>query len=330
MCPVGHGGFSLERIDDYFVLYDCGSSTSPEAVEACIDNLQQYTDHINVFFISHFDNDHVNCIRYLLNKVQVLKVVTSYIPSELRTAYNVYTNNAYNTIMGVLKDNNIEVEAVGGEDEQRKYYFQRDIWVWFAKSMITTSDFNIVTTSLQNRGVVLDKLKEENTTYLESQRENINNAFKDAFGPKGPNSKGLIVLSQKSKDIKTWQSLMFQRCKWCYKTPSLKASYQSSCLYVGDADLKNRKNKKDVKDFMKRNKTEPSLLLMQIPHHGSKYNVGASFESDFASNYYFMNDITDNRIRKNVNLYNSLMAQKKLLIVRDNCCDMIVTKTEIK
>lgn len=320
----------MERIDDYFVLYDCGSSTSPEAVEACIDKLQQYTDHINVFFISHFDNDHVNCIRYLLNKVQVLKVVTSYIPSELRTAYSVYTNNAYNTIIGILKDYNIELVAVGGEDEERKHYFPSDIWVWIAKSMITTRDFIAVTTSLQNRGVVLDRLKDENIEYLESQRENINNAFKDAFGSKGPNSKGLIVLSQKCKEIKTRQSLMFQGCIWCYKIPSMKASYQSSCLYVGDADLKNRKKKKDVKDFLKRNRTEPSLMLMQIPHHGSKYNVGTRFESDFASNYYFVNDITDNRIRKNVNLYNSLMAQKKLLIVRDNCCDLIVTKTEIK
>ena len=68
---------------------------------------------------------------------------------------------------------------------------------------------------------------------------------------------------------------------------------------------------------------------MQIPHHGSKYNVGARFETDFAAKYYFVNDINTKRIQNNQRLYNSLMFNKALLAVGDNCQDMI-TETEVK
>ena len=70
--------------------------------------------------------------------------------------------------------------------------------------------------------------------------------------------------------------------------------------------------------------------MMQIPHHGSQYNVGARFETDFAAKYYFVNDITTKRIQGNQRLYNSLMSQKNLLVVNENCKNLVVTITEIK
>ena len=195
--------------------------------------------------------------------------------------------------------------------------------------MMTTADFSAVTTNLQRSGVVLETLKID-PDYLESQKEKINEAFKDVFGPKGPNSKGLIVLSQKCRGIETKLCLIYQGCEWCRKVLSRIASNVSSCLYVGDADLKNRANKKDVKEFLKNYRSESSLLMMQIPHHGSQYNVGARFETDFAAKYYFVNDITTKRIQGNRRLYNSLMSQKNLLVVSENCKNLVVTITEIK
>lgn len=327
--PVGQGGFSIERIEDFVTVFDCGSVSSPQVVEKWIDKLQSEVDHVNVLFISHFDKDHVNCIKYLLNKVSVLKVITPYIPTELRTAYSIYTNGAYSMIMQLFNDIGVESEEVGKGEVNKKPYYYRDIWEWIAKSMLSPVDFAKVTINLQNRGVDLKEL-ELNSGYVDSQKENINDSFKDVFGQSGPNAKGLIVLSQKCKDTATKLSLIFHGCEWCNYSTSRIACYVSSCLYVGDADLKNRDNKKDVKDFLKNNQTESPLMLMQIPHHGSKYNVGARFETDFTAKYYFVNDINTKRIQNNQRLYNSLMLNKALLAVGDNCQDMIVTETEVK
>lgn len=329
ICPVGQGGFSIEMIDGFVVVYDCGSVSSPNAVELSIDKLWQDADHVDVLFISHFDKDHVNSIRYLLSHIKVLKAVTSFIPSVLRTAYGVYTDGAYTAITQLLKDNGVDTEEIGdGEVNKRPYYF-RNIWEWIAKSMMTPADFSAVTVNLQQSGVVLETLNID-PDYLERQKEKINEAFKDVFGPKGPNSKGLIVLSQKCRGIETKLCLIYQGCEWCRNVLSRIANNVSSCLYVGDADLKNRANKKDVKEFLNNNRSESPLLMMQIPHHGSQYNVGARFETDFAAKYYFVNDITTKRIQGNQRLYNSLMSQKKLLVVNENCKNLVVTITEIK
>lgn len=327
--PVGQGGFSIERIEDFVIVFDCGSVSSPQVVEKWIDKLQCEVDHVNVLFISHFDKDHVNSIQYLLSKVSVLKVITPNIPTEVRTAYSIYTNGAYSMIMQLFNDRGVEHEEVGKGEVNRKPYYYRDVWEWIAKSMLSPADFAKVTTNLQNRGVDLKEL-ELNPEYVDSRKEDINDAFKDVFGGKGPNAKGLIVLSQKCKDIKTKLSLIFQGCEWCNYSTSRIACSVSSCLYVGDADLKNIDNKKDVKEFLKSNRVETPLMLMQIPHHGSKYNVGANFETDFAAKYYFVNDINTKRIQNNQSLYNSLMLKKELLAVGDNCQDMIVTETEVK
>lgn len=328
ICPVGQGGFSVERIDDYFVVYDCGSVSTPQNVERCINELQRNTKHVDVLFISHFDKDHVNSIQYLLSKVTVRKAVTPYIPAVLRTAYGVYTIGAYAAIMQTLKDEGVETDEIGdGEANNRPYYYH-DVWEWIAKSMMTSTDFSNITTNLHGRGVILAEL-DVNPGYLESQKENINNAFKDVFGPKGPNGKGLVVLSQKCRGVKTKLSLIYQGCEWCRKNTSRLASVVSSCLYVGDADLNNRSNKNDLKAFLKSYRTEDSLLLMQIPHHGSQYNVGARFENDFVAKYYFVNDINTKRLQNNQRLYNSLVGKRTLLAVDANCQDMIVTLTEI-
>ena len=123
--PVGQGGFSIERIDDFVTVFDCGSVSSPQVVEKWIGKLQSEVDHVNVLFISHFDKDHVISIKYLLSKVSVLKVITPYIPTELRTAYSIYTNGAYSMIMQLFNDRGVESEEVGkGEVNKKPYYYR--------------------------------------------------------------------------------------------------------------------------------------------------------------------------------------------------------------
>lgn len=71
--PVGHGAFFTERFqergnDDIIVVYDCGckSKIEEQVLKQEVDNYFSEGEKINILFISHFDSDHVNGIKYLM------------------------------------------------------------------------------------------------------------------------------------------------------------------------------------------------------------------------------------------------------------------------
>lgn len=325
--PVGQGGFSCERIGDYVVVYDCGSTTNPGLVEECIDHLSEDIDHINILFISHFDKDHVNSIRYLLSNIQVRQAVTTFIPSELTAAYGVYTNGAYGAIMRLFDEYNVERQSIGDRENTIRGFNFDAIWEWIAKSMMSSADFINVKTYLSGHG--FDMIRVEDADYVEIEKDTINDAFKAVFGRKGPNAKGLIVLSQSCKNVATQGSEVLRGCRWRPYLRFIANVQESSCLYVGDADLRNVANRKDVKDFVLRNRSENPLLFMQMPHHGSRYNRGAQFEADFPAQYYIVNDADTERVQKSPSLFRSLTSQRKLLVARDTYFGMVWSKTEI-
>lgn len=325
--PVGQGGFACEMIGNYVVVFDCGSRSSNSMVESCIEHLSTITDHVDILFISHFDADHVNIIRYLISSVQVTKAVMSLIPQELKAAYGVFTNGAYTSIVGLLTDNDIDIIEVGGEEDDRLLPYQ-NIWEWVAKSMMNNAEFASVTTHMQAAGIDTNRLND--ASYLESKKVDINNAFKAVFGAKGPNTKGLIMLSQHCKGVNVKSTEIFKGCRIGCMSYRMEAECNvSSCLYVGDADLKNRTNNQMVQSFLDHNRTENPLLLMQIPHHGSQYNIGAQFETDFPAKYFFVNDEDTKRLQKSAGLFGSMMKQKKLLVSRGHCQDLIKNIAEI-
>jgi len=321
--PVGQGGFAGERIGDYVVVFDCGSISSTSMVESTIDLLSRVVNHVDLLCISHFDNDHVNGIRYLLSYLTVKKVLVSWVPQELRTAYGVYTNGAYTATMGLLRDNDVIVEEIGAEGNEEIKEGVKDIWEWIAKSMMTTVEFNRIISKIQAAGIDVSKLTTD-PDYLENNKENVNMAFKDGFGVKGPNSKGLIMLSQKCQDAPKTNTEIWRGCWWkCSPWVKVGEFEEMACLYVGDVDLKNRVNNQLVKDFLNNHRWGQILLMMQIPHHGSQYNIGNQFETDFPARYYFVNDIDTKRLQKSVNLFKSLTKQKKLMVSRDQCQNLI-------
>ena len=330
--PVGHGGFAGEKIGNFVVAYDCGSLSSTSMVENCVDHASEHVDHVDLLFISHFDNDHVNGLRYLLSQVKVKNAVVAWIKPELRAAYGVYTNGAYAAIIGLLRGDDVNVDEIGSEEREEETYGVNDIWEWIARSMMTVAEFNSIIAQMQAIGVDVPRLTKD-PYYLENQKENINTAFKDVFGAKGPNTKGLIMLSQRCKDVKIQFTELFKGC-WCHNgcgccfgpqvIDRLKAT---SCLYVGDADLKNGTKNQLVQDFLKAHLKETMLLLMQIPHHGSQYNIGSQFETDFPAHYYFVNDVDTKRLQKSPGLFKSLIGQKKLIVSREKCQNLIGTRT---
>lgn len=71
--PIGQGAFYSEQIEyndsNYNVVFDCGSCRNPNTTKSLkseISSRFNIGDEIEILFISHFDNDHVNGVQTLI------------------------------------------------------------------------------------------------------------------------------------------------------------------------------------------------------------------------------------------------------------------------
>ena len=285
--PVGQGGFAVEFIGDICVAYDCGSNSSVTPITRSIDNLiKNGVDHIDFLVISHFDRDHVNSIQHLLNTIKVSKALVPAIPTDMRIVYNEATNGAYDDIIAIFGEYNMEVTPVVDD-----YAVTHPLWVWSVKSVITQADWAKLVSSLQKHKV--DTTKLDDASYVSSVHTDINNAFKAVWGNAGPNAKGLIMFSEKHQAASIKLNILD------YNNNSLRCQ-NTGCLYLGDACLKTKQMLKFVADFLYSNIVGMHPLLVQIPHHGSKSNMSSDFLNVLQSDYYFVCDADTRRINKNV------------------------------
>lgn len=89
--PVGQGLFSYgaiiseyEEKEVFSWVYDCGTSSKIKLVEESVDELEKIKkrSNIDIIFISHYDEDHINGIDILLNVFSASLLVLPYISFE--------------------------------------------------------------------------------------------------------------------------------------------------------------------------------------------------------------------------------------------------------
>lgn len=313
--PVGHGGFAAETLDDYTVVFDCGSDVCPVRVSQFIDKLGARTAHINMLVLSHFDKDHVNCIRELISKLRIYKVVIPSIPANFHVVYNALTGGAYNAILNMFQEQGTIVEEI---QDQTAFSNNGGEWEWIVKSMIDNNDWNKVIRVLQSNG--LDENQLDDANYVEGHLQDIKSSFESVFGRNnsGLNAHGVLMISQKISPgviSNTMDSIVGKGTRQQY----------TGCFYTGDADMKVNRRMNSAKRFYDNNR-RGIMLLCQLPHHGSCHNARPDFDVSFPSAYYFYQDNTDRRIRSNSGLYGRLIAQPKLIHVRDIDSDEVVNR----
>ena len=83
---IGQGGFFTGSInsdgDRFRYVYDCGSNQI-RMLRADIKKAFNYREHIDTLFLSHFDYDHVNGVKDLLNRCTVGTVVLPYLDDHM-------------------------------------------------------------------------------------------------------------------------------------------------------------------------------------------------------------------------------------------------------
>ena len=93
------GNSRTEKLDSAFrFVYDCGSSRNIKKLEKEIDSAFKKDECIDLLFISHFDNDHVNGLKHLLNRCNVETVVLPYLENYEKILFTA------KAILGASKD----------------------------------------------------------------------------------------------------------------------------------------------------------------------------------------------------------------------------------
>ena len=315
--PVGHGYFAFEKINNTTVIYDCGSKSAPQRVEFYINELVNHgINHIDYLYISHFDVDHVNGLAYLLRHIHVNRAIMPRIPEDYKHVYDLATSSTYTQMINVLREYRTEINYVDAEEGSR-YAVQNanhvDIWEWRSKSMLQPQDWNILDGKLQNRHVDVNRLNDPG--YLELHKSAINKAFKDAFGPQGPNSKGLMMLSHELVNV---AATIYHGVYSPIYIPNLFPT--AACLYTGDCYLKGN-NLIDTIQFVSRYHNK-ELLLLQIPHHGSKYSSDRTL-LNIGSVFKYVCDKSKLRYGKN-----ELVHFIQPLFVREGTNELLFTETQ--
>ena len=140
--PVGHGAFFSEsiRLDngDYFnVVYDCGSIATNLARTA-VEKYNHKRNHIDLIFISHFDYDHINGLKFLAEKKLVDNKTYLFIPyyhpvlhqlrgteQDDKTYYS-----GIEEMFRLLQRNRVRIVMVEAVESRKETYYEPRVIPW--------------------------------------------------------------------------------------------------------------------------------------------------------------------------------------------------------
>ncbi|QAB14425.1 MBL fold metallo-hydrolase [Hydrogenovibrio thermophilus] len=295
--PVGQGAFYTEehlkpRTDiEFRVVYDCGGS-SGKIVKDEIDRKYRKNEQIDAVFISHFHQDHINGLEYLLSRCDVKKVFIPSLTDSLKALYvaqNELEGSAgfYNTLIlspeEVLDTEVCTVEEFNPEEELTEEElslvegeFPKSIksgvkltattcgWVYvpFQIANYKVADefmeqLNLLGVNVDN---IVNKLKEKD------KRQAIIRAYKEVLKfnrASNLNANSLCVYSGLGVGDKRGGLISIQN-------KSFDISDRCGCLYTGDFEANNTQN---LQSLLKGYLPYWDLIsTVQIPHHGSKEN----------------------------------------------------------
>lgn len=290
--PVGFGAFYTEKHvsknGTMTIVYDCGTKTSSVDLTNIIKlAFPKQGEAIDILFISHFHEDHVSGVEFLMKHCKIDKVVIPYIPEGDRMLFvlteglDVYSQLILDTDEYFGQDTKvvrIMSEYQQMVDDPGENIMQSGIALGLppniSKWMLIPFNYNYaykiteLKDKLSESGLSYEALGDKG--YIENNFNRIMGVYKDLKGD--PNNTSLVLISGSIYD-----------CNWmcgCYRDIVI-ALCSPNCIYLGDISMKTMR-------FMKRLKTllelfPNSMVTIQIPHHGSDRNLDASILSHYSA-----------------------------------------------
>lgn len=315
--PIGQGALFTEQLispqDDkvlFNVVYDCGSKTTGirERMENEIDNMFADKRPIDSLFLSHFDDDHINYVKYLRSQGYLAgsKVFIPLLFEENILSVTAFQHNYNNLIDELTRDGIyiVKVKIDKGEISQQEYMFDnvpneiesgvklkyfkdKDIWYWIPFNLRYQEKIDEFKRELNSNKIDFDKISEQSQVVLDNFNE-LKSIYQSITKEKGEgygtaiNLNSLQMLSYPaSPDYCTdyarttiCDSYFNDYFKWNrgymrYKFTEKEKLYPGSCLYTGDTSSNSPFIWKTLMNKIDQY-LKANLVLFQIPHHGSK------------------------------------------------------------
>lgn len=348
---MGQGGFYTEQFlvkgkknqptRILNVIYDCGS-TSTKILGREIKRALLKEDIIDILFISHFDNDHINGLKQLAGmKVRYLVLplleksqkITTFLADEFDASKKSEFEEAFQISIGQIiyyrqmvsqdndqSSNGQESTIYLDEDDPTRdirevdsgtgLSLAKDIqWVYIPFNVCDNSMFEDFIDVLSKNS---SKLYEKIINYI---ADDDSNELKDLLSAEDIKKLKEIYKEVSSNDRNQTSLVVYSGPKYVDETPDCnfqnyrfiqttsnndrfykRLRYSVGALYTGDLDLKLKiVSPKGIEEsalsFIKQkiDKYKSYIGLIQLPHHGSKYNFDPSIIGKFpsASNFFY-------------------------------------------
>lgn len=280
--PVGFGAFYMEvheaKNNSMTIVYDCGTITKSVDIEKIIDEAFWGRNKVvDILFISHFHEDHISGIPYLLKNYKIKKVVIPYISKDNRMLFVLaegveeYQQMIVDTegyfgeeteIVRILPERGEQqmneqiegMEELEHSGEALYNSFSASGWLLIPFNYNYAEKISKLKELLSLQGLKYELLTEKD--YIRDNYDLIQETYKKMKG--GPNITSLTLFSGVNRSY----SHVF-----IYQNGSLGIISGPNCIYLGDVSMNSK--------FIKKIKTrmEPyikSLYTVQVPHHGAK------------------------------------------------------------
>ncbi len=275
--PIGHGAFYTERFYEdnnpqpiFTAVYDCGSITKGNALRSAIDSEFRTYKNINVVFISHFHEDHINGLDYLQRKCNIQNIVIPLMPE----SFIVYTmicnvfrwgvNNQANNLISSLNNQNTDVPSpykiirVDDMDNLPEDLLPGSIrGIWSYRSLVLKSFSNTYNNRLQQLVQFLqqDAVFKAIFLYKSIDYSQLNNLLQNQNNIQRLRN----ILTNINLNGNQYNMIVGSEPKNCYAA--------KGCLYTGDAMLACAKRINLVQQYFLLNTL---YHCVQVPHHGVK------------------------------------------------------------
>lgn len=287
--PIGQGGFYTEKHKNKInVVYDCGTKSSGVQIEKKIRNAF-YKETIDILFVSHFDEDHVNKIHLLLQTNTIKMVVLPLLDDlEKILLQNIYTSLGFSSVADLLRSpeeffvgSKIIYVRAGNEESEgtedlvrsvdqlmgssEKEYDSRltikieDYWEYIPYNHEGNNRLEEFLELLKKGDLDVEALKKD-IKYVESNETIIREKYHEVSGNINENS--LLVYSGPAESV----SFECRLIDWFFLF-NLKAG----CIFTGDCNF----NKLRINEVY-RNKWD-RVGTIQMPHHGARKDFNADF-----------------------------------------------------
>lgn len=323
---VGQGAFYTECFENEFnVVYDCGTLSEQHYLEQEIKRVFKKGTIINAVFLSHLHFDHISGLEYLMKHFHVERILLPLLTEEnkvLTLLKHKSTENTNDFIFNFImrpqdaidkRDKSTKIvyidEYDGNDYEIANFYLDPDErrtlirsgtrivvgkkkWIYVPFNFRQKSRIEQLKKSLLDNGIGIPSDEKEVINLVKNKKEELIKVFKGIEGDLNTNSMTLYSGLDNGHAVSV------------YRTDELKtqSKYSSShalalkpgCLYLGDYNLNGSMKWKDfIKSYDKYLK---SVGIIQIPHHGSRYNYNTEIlKFDFED--YIVSAALKNRYR---------------------------------